>query len=212
MEYDPSSQWFNASLTIAAEWLKTQGEIIYGVYSQPPENIPSQLNQLGVDTKTLESDNRLQIADFYTITLGQKSKEKYAPYDSLKISDMSIKVATDLMRRPPAPQLLRIVDNESCLARFKDEKIWVEYLLTRILPIASIRKSTGIRGVITGIHSSWAYKQLESAADGIVDFKIDDSGEETRNMIRIRTMRNVGFDTRRHRLKIGENFEVTLEK
>lgn len=63
-----------------------------------------------------------------------------------------------------------------------------------------------------GYHSDWVYKAVEAAVDGIIDFKLDDSGEEPQNLMRIRSMRNVGYDGKWHGLKVGENLEVTLEK
>jgi KaiC/GvpD/RAD55 family RecA-like ATPase len=65
-----------------------------------------------------------------------------------------------------------------------------------------------------GVHSPWAYRQLEAAYEGIVDFKLEDSGGKTRELFRIRVMRNVHFDREWHELKIGkrENFEVTLQE
>jgi len=81
-----------------------------------------------------------------------------------------------------------------------------------VFPSASHSKSTLIVGVIRGIHNDWVYRQLEDAADGVVDFKIDEVGEETRDVLRIRGMRNVAFDRRWHSLKIGENLEVSLER
>jgi KaiC/GvpD/RAD55 family RecA-like ATPase len=112
----------------------------------------------------------------------------------------------------PSPDWLRILDDASCLARFNEEKSWVEFVRTRMVPIASLWKSTGILGVIKGIHSDWAYKNLEAACDGVIDLKLDETGEEARSVIRIRSMRNVGFDSRSHQLTIGENFELTLQK
>jgi KaiC/GvpD/RAD55 family RecA-like ATPase len=53
---------------------------------------------------------------------------------------------------------------------------------------------------------------LEDAADGVIDFKLEDVDEETRDAFRIRSMRNVAFDRRWHVLKIGENLEVSVEK
>jgi KaiC/GvpD/RAD55 family RecA-like ATPase len=53
---------------------------------------------------------------------------------------------------------------------------------------------------------------LEDANDGIIDLRLDETGEVVKNLIRIRKMQNVSFDSRWHPLKIGENFEVTLEK
>lgn len=74
------------------------------------------------------------------------------------------------------------------------------------------RKNTFICGIMKGVHSDWVYRQLEGAVDGVIDFKVEESGDEVRNLMRIRVMRNVGFDSRWQQLKIGDNFEVTLEK
>ena len=112
----------------------------------------------------------------------------------------------------PAPEFLVIADNSSVLDRFNAEKNWVELFLTRPIPMAKARQITQLIGFMGGIHSTWAYKQLEAGVDGIVDFKVDEVNGERRTFIGIRNMRNVSFDSRWHPLKIGENFEVTLEK
>lgn len=211
VEFDPASQWYNASLTMTAGWLKSGGRVWYFVNVQPPDNIRLQLNRLGVNTEDLERADRLRIYDVFTGTLGQKSKEKYSN-DSLKVADLSISFARDDMRQPPAPDLLRIADNSSTLARFNDEKAWVEFLLTRGLPAGSIQKLIGIRGIAKGVHSEWVYKQLETAADGIIDFKLDETFDPPQNLMRIRTMRHVGYEGQWRKLNIGQNFEITLEK
>ena len=229
VEYDSTSIWYQASLSIAAEWLRGGGVVSYHVAAQPPEGIRLQLAQLGLDVKTLEANEKLRVFDWYTATLGRKSKEKYAFY-SLKAADLSVLFSKYLMASPdssaspdtatdtgfllpsPSPDWLRILDDASCLARFNEEKSWVEFVRTRMVPIASLWKSTGIGGVIKGIHSDWTYKNLEAACDGVIDFKLDETTEEARSAIRIRSMRNVGFDSRWHQLKVGDNFEVTLDK
>jgi KaiC/GvpD/RAD55 family RecA-like ATPase len=223
VQYDPTSAWYQASISIAAEWLRSGGVVSYHVAAQPPENIRSQLKQLGLDVEKLEGDEKLRVFDWYTATLGRKSKEKYAFY-SLRAADLSVLFSKYLMASPDSPasydaippqaspDWLRILDDASCLGRFNEEKSWVEFVRTRLVPIASLWKSTGISGVIRGIHSDWAYKNLEAASDGVIDFKLDETGEETKSAIRVRSMRNVGFDSRWHFIKTTENFEVTLEK
>jgi KaiC/GvpD/RAD55 family RecA-like ATPase len=223
VEYDPTSAWYQASLSITAEWLRAGGVVSYHVTSTPPENIRSQLAQLGLDVEKLEADEKLRVFDWYTATLGRKSKERYAFY-SLKAADLSVLFSKYLMASPdsdasvdaippvPSPEWLRILDDASCLARFNEEKSWVEFVRTRMVPIASLWKSIGIGGVIRGMHSDWAYKNLEAASDGVIDFKLDETGEEAKSMIRIRSMRNVGFDSKWHTVKTDENFEVALEK
>jgi KaiC/GvpD/RAD55 family RecA-like ATPase len=215
VEFDPASQWYNASLTIAAGWLKQGGTISYFANVQPPDNIRIRLKRLGVDTEDLERENKLRIHDVFTVTLGQKSKEKYAG-ESVKVQDLSIQFSREDMRAPPEPDLLRIADNASTIARFNDEKAWVEFLLTRGLPAVSMQKLIGIRGITKGVHSEWAYKQLETAANGIIDFKLEEAadkvGEQAATIMRIRSMRDIPFDARWHRVRLGENLEVTLEK
>lgn len=218
VEYDPTSLWYAASLTITAVWMKTGGRIGYVVAAQPPDKLRSRLARLGVNAEEAEKNEKLRIFDFYTATLGRKSKEKYA-VESLKVADLSIwfsKIGTSPLgwgwSVHIGPDMLRIRDDLSCLGRFNDEKIWVEFMLTRLVPLSPEWKSHGISAVMRGVHNEWVYKQLEAAADGVIDFKLEESGEEPTTLVRIRSMRDVGFDGRWHNLNIGQNFEVTLEK
>lgn len=210
VEFSGASHWYNASLTISAGWLRQQGKVLYSAWGQSPDDVRSQLNRLGLNLEELENNDSLRIYDAYTTMLGQKSKEKYST-DTLKVSDLSISYSRDFMRRPLEPALLRIIDNSSGLARFNDEKACVEFWLTRVFPTPKLRKLTEIRGLMRGVHSGWVYEQLEAAADGVIEFDLDRTSDPPRNLMRITQMRNVAFDGKWHQLKIGENFEVTLE-
>jgi len=211
VEFDPASQWYNASLTIAAGWLKTGGSVSYIAQSQSPDDIRLQLRQLGIAVEELEQKDRFWITDLYTLSVGQKSKERFVP-ESLKVSDLSIWIAREAMADSAAPEFLVIADNSSVLDRFNDEKNWIELYLTRPIPMAKPRQITQLIGLMDGIHSNWAYKQLEAAVDGIVDFKVEEVGEKTRDLMRIRTMRKMQFDRRWHELTVSDNCEVTFHK
>jgi KaiC/GvpD/RAD55 family RecA-like ATPase len=211
VEFDPSSQWYSASLTIAAGWLRTGGSVSYIAHSQSPDDVRSQLRSHGVVIEELEQKDRLWITDLYTASLGRKSKEKFAP-ESLKVADVSLWIAKEAMAELPAPEFLVIADNCSVIDRFNDEKNWVELYLTRPIPMAKSRQLTQLMGFMSGIHSSRAYKQLEAAVDGIIDFKLDEASDPAQNLIRIRSLRKVGFDGRWHKLKVTESLEVALEK
>jgi len=211
VEYDPASQWYDASLTILAGWLETGGKVSYHATAQSPEKIRSQLERLGLNSDESENAGNLEIWDWYTCMLGRKSQERLF-IDSLKVADLSIWWSKHRMAGQPTPNVLRIVDDLSGLARANDEKTWVEFMVTRVIPSASVLKSTRIVGVISGVHSDWAYKTLEAAHDGIIDLKLEEAWEETRVLMRIRSMRNVGFDRHWHRLSFSDNFEVSLDK
>ena len=224
VEYDPTSTWYQASLGITAEWLRAGGAVSYHVAAQPPENIRSQLTQMGLEVNKLEASEKLRVFDWYTATLGRKSNEKYAFY-SLKAADLSLLFSKYMMATPgsetptvdaippqPSPDWLRILDDLSCLARFNEDKSWVEFVRTRMIPIGALWKSTGIHGIMRGIHSDWAYKNLEASSDGVIDFKLDETTDEATNMIRIKSMRLVAFDAKWHPLVTRSNLEVAFQK
>jgi hypothetical protein len=53
------------------------------------------------------------------------------------------------------------------------------------------------------------YKRLEDSHDGIVDVRVGDDGED---LMRIRNMREVGFDRKWHELTVSPSLEVSLRK
>lgn len=206
-----SSMWYNAASTIAAGWLKQGGKVSYNAAGQSPDDVRSALTRLGVNFEEYEKEDKLRIWDFYTASLGKKSNEKYA-YDSLKVADLSLRTAKEDMLEAPQPEWLRVIDNSSTWYRFNDEKAMMEVELTRFIPSFRLRKSTAIRAMLKSVHSNWVYEQLESAHDGIIDFKLDETSDPPQNLMRIRSLRNLHFDSRWHVLKVAENFEITLEK
>lgn len=218
-EYDPASNWYAACSTIAAGWITTGGRVHYNLGTRLPNQLRSTLKQLGLDTEQIEKNEKLIILDWYVATLaGQKSREKYA-FDTLKVGDLSIRFlkaakgeAGTGIPSPLSPNVLRIMDDISFLARFNDEKSLVEFLLARFIPEAWKGSGVFMGGVMRGVNSDWFYRQLEAQVDGIIDFRLEEAGEELTNLMRIRSMRNVGFDSRWHKLKVGENFQVTIEK
>ena len=212
VEFDPTSQWYTASISIMAGWLRTGGKVTYGAAAQPVEKVRARLKKLGLDSKQLENDGRLQLSDWHSMTLGKRSAERFSR-NSLKVSDLSIQYAKQQApEKPNLSEVLSIMDNASVLARFNDEKAWVEFALTRGNPISHTRKFTSIDGILRGVHSEWAYNQLEAACDGVIDFRLEEEGKTIRDLIRIRSMHDVFYDKNWHELKIGENFEVTLTK
>jgi KaiC/GvpD/RAD55 family RecA-like ATPase len=210
VEYDPASQWFNASISMAAEWLKQGGGVVYQTAAKPPETVRTQMRRLGFDLEALEAQKRFELWDAYTVTLGLKSKEKHAR-DSLKVGDLSLRFRW-VIDQPPQAEELRLADTWSVLGRFNEERSWVEFMLTRLIPSGTLRSNTTVLPITRGVHSDWAYKQLEDAADGVVDVQFENVNGVTRNVMRIRNMRDVHYETRWYPLKIGQNFEVTLEK
>lgn len=131
VEFDSGSQWYNASLTMGAGWLKSGGFLDYNVTAQPAANVRSKLKRLGLDVDLLEKEGKFELTDWYTATLGKKSSEGSA-FDSLKVADLSINISKfGELSESARSAWLGIRDNSSTLARFNDEKAWVEFEVTR---------------------------------------------------------------------------------
>ena len=169
---------------MAVGWIKQGGNVEYITTAQPPDSIRMYVNRFGLDVPKLEEEDRLWIGDLYTPTLGQKPKDLDGA-GSLRVADLSITIGKNLSK-PPVSDLILFFDNASTLARFNDDRAWVELLLTRSIPLASSRKVTVINGVTCGVHEEWIYKTLEGAHNGIIDFKLDETGERTKNLFALR--------------------------
>jgi len=195
----------------------------YHIAAQPKEKVRMQLKRLGLgNVEQLEAPHEkptLALNDWYAASLGPKVPDDEFTMASLKVSELSIdwssgeKIQEERGSLGPSnPPTLRIIDNVSCLARFNEGKTWVEFVLTRLIPKASKWNQVSIIGLIKGAHDDWIYKTFEAAVDGVIDFKLEETGDETRDLMRIRTLRNVGFDRKWHQLHIAANSEVAIEK
>lgn len=190
--------------------MKSGGRANYDTSTQQPDDVRARLRRVGLEPEKLENDGKLTITDWYTATLGQKSKEKYAG-ESLKVADQSIHWSQMVMRGEPEPDMLRMEDDESTYYRFADEKAFMEFTLTRMIPAVKLRKQIGLYPLMRGVHSEWVYRRWEGVSDAVIDFKLDEVSDPSRNLMRIRSMRDVRFDGSWHKLKIRDNFEVMLE-
>jgi KaiC/GvpD/RAD55 family RecA-like ATPase len=213
VEFDPASEWYNAAVTITTGWLSTGGRVHYNVAIRPPDAVRSQLKKLGLIPEDLEREDKLRIYDWYSPTITRKSEGKNA-ITSLKVHELSPEYAKWLQSDELRENVntLRMIENGSILARYNDEKLLLEFILTRVFPRSTLWKATLISTLVKGLHSDWFYGALEAAADGIIDFKLDETTDPAQSLIRVRNLRNVGFDGRWHKLKTSENREVTLEK
>jgi KaiC/GvpD/RAD55 family RecA-like ATPase len=193
----------------------------YHIAAQPREKVRAQLKRLGLDNvEQLEAPSQkptLALNDWYAASLGPNVPDDEFTMPSLKVDELSIVWSKGEKMAEEAGTFgsgslptLRLVDNVSTLARFNKDKSWVEFVLGRMIPRASKWKQVSIIGLMKETHNDWVYKTLEGVVDGIIDFKLEETASQTLDLMRIRTMRNVGFDRRWHELKISANSEVAL--
>ena len=234
VEFDPESQWLAVASTVAARFSETNHHVGYLAMSRTPEDVRNSLSDLGVDVSRAEKAGMLAIEDWYTASLtggrvdsslkGTRIFESTATglrALSLKVADLSVEWLKSSKAGPHPvydivdfwpPGSLIIVESFSVILRFNEERAFVEWIESRVNPGERKRKSITMQGFVRGIHTDQLYKLMENASDGVIDIKVVERGEETRNLLRVRGLKGQPHDTRWHEITIKSNGEVTLAK
>ena len=231
VEYDPESQWISVATTIAARFFQSNRNVSYLAMARPPEDVKLSLSALGVDVAEAEKSGRLVVEDWYSATLtggrlgtAGSQAEVFERVQgglrarSLKVADLSIEWLKtsklgpqqyDIVDYWPAGSLI-VVESFSGILRFNEEKAFVEWMESRVNPEERKRKSVTIQGFVRGIHSDRLYKRMENASDGVIDIRVMERGEETKNLLRVRSLKGQPHNTRWHEIEIKSNGGATL--
>lgn len=212
IEFDPDSSWFLTAVSMVAQMLKSGRSATFHSFSNPPDKVRGRLRRQGLDIERMETDGRFAIIDWYSASVGAQSNEKNA-ISSLQVSQMAIElvgIRQEVRKSPGFLKDIHLDDNWSVVFEQNDEKSVVQFLTTRVLVNLSFAKTVHVCGITRGLHSDYVYKTLENAAYGIVDVRAQELGGQVESLIRVRLMKEQNFDSRWHKLRVNENFEVSL--
>ena len=234
VEFDPESQWLAVASTVAARFCETGHNVGYLAMSRTPARVRQNLMELGLDVPHAEKAGVLAIEDWYSASLtggridhsGRGTRlfeltETGLRVLSLKVADLSVEWYKSSKEGPQPlydivdfwpPGALIIVESFSTLLRFNEERAFVEWMESRVNPAERERKSINIQGFVRGIHSDRLYKHMEDASDGVIDVKVVERDEGTKNLLRVRGLKGQPHDTRWHEIVVRPNGEVTLAR
>jgi len=228
VEFDPESQWLAVAVTITAGYLLAGGRVSYSALLRPPETVRENLLALGVDVSTASGEGRFALDDYYSATLtggkldgGPSVVERIeggTRARSLKVADLSVQFLKDMKQDLESgvawenwpPGALTIVESDSQMLRFNDEKPYLEWAISRVNPSIRRAKRIYFEGFVRGIHTESFYKRLESDADGVIDLRVMERDEEAKNLLRVRSLKGQPHDARWHEIQIKPNGEATL--
>jgi KaiC/GvpD/RAD55 family RecA-like ATPase len=220
VEFEPDSLWYEASFTISTRLLKDGIGVHYHTFIRSPKEVTTALARLGLETDKLQASGLFKIIDSYTVQVGLGSSEvsRDSPVigtvtQSLKLADWSIGFAKEMKEGTgyvAERKVLHVDDSTSVLLQYNDERTFLDVWRTRALPHTRVSGQLFIYALLIGAGSNSLYKQLESLSDGIVDFRIQDTGGQIEHLMRVRTMRGRNIDSRWHRIQLLNNGEVSL--
>ena len=214
VEFEPDSIWYEASLTIAAHSVKAGIRTDYHTFQHAPDDIKRTLGRFGLDVKKMEDDEMLWIEDSYSVQTGLGTPQNQSDQTkvSVKLSDWSIDLAKGIKGGIPDvwKRRLHIDDNTGILLQYNEEKMFIDFWRTRMIPYVRTRECVFIQALLKSVASTSFYKQWESLCDGIIDFKSEERENELHHYVRIRSLRGRRSDSRWRNLQLSDNGEVTL--
>ena len=234
VEFDPESQWLSVATTIAARFYQQDRFVCYLSMARSPEDVKGSLSELGVDIPSAEKSARLVVEDWYSATLAggrlasaTNQGSLFEPIKgglrvrSLKISDLSVEwlktsktgpnKTHDIVDYWPTGSIV-VVESLSSILRFNEEKAFVEWMESRVIPEERKGKRITLQGFVRGIHSEWLYKRMESASDGVVEIRVMERDDEAKNFIRLRSLKGQPHDSRWHELEIHSDGGAKLDE
>ena len=231
VEYDPESQWLTLATTLTAHYLMSGSHACPCACVRPREDLRNDLSRLGIDVDRSEREGLLRVDDWYSASLGLehpagtltwsdmmvgKGASSYLQAASLKVTDLSVQLlklmkdgSPDVVDTWPPGHLL-IWESMSPMLRFNDEKIFLDWLETRLNPYERKMKRIELQGVVRGVHSESFYRRMESASDGVIEVRLMERGEEVKNLLRVRSIKGQPHDSRWHEIQVEPNGEATI--
>ncbi len=229
VEFDPESQWLAVAATITAGYLRAGGRVDYAASLRPPGTVKENLLALDVDMSRAASEGRFLLDDWYSATLtgGRLEGEGRSMFEevegglrvrSLKVADLSVEWLKDTKRgfepwdvvETWPPGALGVLESTSQILRFNEEKPFLEFMISRILPNNRRAKRIELNGCVRGVHTESFYKQLENAYDGVIDLRVMERDQEWKNFLCLRSLKGQPHDARWHEIQIKRNGEATL--
>ncbi len=215
VEFEPRSIWYETSLTIAARALKNGIPTEYHTFQHSPEEIRKALARFGLNAIELHPPSG--IVDSYTPQTGLGASEPKDEWGrSLSISNWSIGVAKIIKTASGADKetvarerRLHIDDNISILLQYNQEKDFIDFYRTRMIPLARVTEMTALVGMLTEVASDSFYRKFEAVCDGILEFKTEDKEGRIEQFVRVSAMRDKSYESGWRRLRLLDN-EVAL--
>lgn len=224
MEFDPEAKWFALARTIVARWVQSRFRALYATTTSPREDIVDAFAELGLNVQESEEAGLLRIDDYYSATLSsdqraavQVVEDRYIRMGSLKIADMSVDwlkqiKGETLLAKWASDQtgVLAVAESFSPLLRFNEEKPFLEWMEARNLPLNRRMRRVNIVGMLRRLHSESFYTRLENAFDGILELRVMERGEEVKNLLRVRSLKEQPHDSRWHEVQVDSKASATL--
>ncbi len=131
-------------------------------------------------------------------------------FESLKVTDVSLYFLKMTKGESPIRNDVGFSDNGTVMARYNDEKAFLDWYATRVIPRVRLHDRISFSAFVNGVHSEAFYKSIEDMCDGVIDVKFDDSEGTSRTKLRVRAFKAGQFNGSWRRVKFdGPHAKLT---
>lgn len=204
--YDPDSQYGSLMVNIAADHLKSGGDLLYLVSSRPVIEIRQQFNDLGVKVDEYEAKDTAVLFDVYSNQMGTKSSEKYQTTAS-NLNEVSITISESAPQWPAGT--LVIGESYSHMA-FNQETMFAKFS-RKLVGVWRNQGAVMVVGLAVDLHPPEFYQEMKLLSDGAFEVRLREHGGEIINAIRARSMKGQSCDTRWRRILFDNRMKASLE-
>lgn len=212
IEYDADSMYYQILESVVHGLVSAGYLVSFFDYTRFPDEIRRDLRAMGSAIEALEASGNFHLYDGYSTTLGLKSKEPFR-FDSLKVSDLSLEFLKMTKDEKAIKRDIGFSDNGSVVLRYNEEKAFVAWYATRVIPRIKIHERISFSAFVSGIHSSYFYKSMEDLVDGVIDIGLETAASETYTKIRMRSFKKGRFESSWRRVRFeGPHAALAPEK
>jgi len=203
--YDPDSQYGSLMVNIAAEHLKSGGDLLFLVSSRPVSEIRKQFNALDVDVEHYEAKDSAVLFDVYSTQMGLKSPEKRQSVAS-NLNEVSIAISESAPQWPAGT--LVVAESFSHMA-FNQENVFTKFS-RKLVGVWRNQGTVMIAGFATGLHPPEFYQKMKLISDGALEVRLAERGGEMINTFRARSMKGQNTDTRWRQILFDSRMKASL--
>ena len=172
--------------------LKKNETCIYVTTSETPEEFELSMKNLGLDIRLFKEKNNMLIVDGCSWKLGKKSSSKFAvdgQHNYLTSMSIAINKAKKNLRN-----IRFIFDSISELAALSDNASTINYIRSLTGKIR-LEGGKAFFTVATGAHDDHFMNLLRLTFDGILEMRLDDSGNEIKRLLRVFSLKGIKHKT-----------------
>jgi class 3 adenylate cyclase len=217
VEFEPSSPWYEASVTIAARSVQSGLKTEYHSFHRSIVDVKEALADLGVSVDRETKRGMLRLIDSYTPAPGQGKGRPLGRAGFLANSApdvgrwaKSIKQQIAAGFEPRERRWIHIDDNTSLLLQFTDEDSMLNGWRTVFIPWGRARELITINGFVKGVASEAFYRKNEALYDGVFDLVTNEKEGKLEHYIRARRVPGESIDSRWKPVRLRPRGEVVI--